>query len=181
VDIIESTSEIQLAKSSISVIGTLDLAGAAVEFIDTGYYYRLAFEEAVDDTRRAGLLIFDGEPGMQDMLTPVLASAGHKVTTAGSAEQANALLQSSNFSAVIVDSKARSRLDPSALAHQDHPFCVILGDGDEELAAGEAGEQSAVISRFDRRRLLSTIAEHLAAHPAALSHPADNPPRAKAQ
>jgi two-component system, chemotaxis family, sensor kinase CheA len=45
-DIVETAVEIQLASNSTSIIGTMDLQGHAVEFIDTEYYYDLAYPAA---------------------------------------------------------------------------------------------------------------------------------------
>ena len=112
-DIVDSTAEIQLISSSPSLLGTGDLRGAAVEFIDAGYYYRTAFQEPLKSGGygKADLLIVDSEPGMHDLLTPLLASAGHKVTAVETAEQANKLLQQRNFGVVLMDLKAARCID----------------------------------------------------------------------
>jgi two-component system, chemotaxis family, sensor kinase CheA len=161
-DIVETVGEIQLASESSPIIGTMDLRGTAVEFIDTGYYFGLAYQSAQQDTdaRHANLLLVGSDQGMQDMLSPVLASAGHRVTAAESAEQANKLLQQSDFGVIVLDNKSRESLDESALSRQPNALRLVLSDGHkssrESVARGDV-----VINQFDRRSLLSTIAAHL--------------------
>jgi len=97
-DIVETGGELQLASNSPSVIGTMDLCGSAVEFIDIGYYYGLAYQAWQNqEPYQANLLIAGGEPGMQDMLSPLLASAGHNVTAAGTPEQCQQAFAANEF------------------------------------------------------------------------------------
>ncbi|MGO9485174.1 MAG: chemotaxis protein CheW, partial [Rhodomicrobium sp.] len=161
-DIIETVGEIQLASDSPSIIGTMDLRGTAVEFIDTGYYFGLAYQAAqrMTESHQANLLIVGSDPGMQDMLSPVLTSAGHKVTAAETAEQANKLLQQANFGVIVLDSKSRASLDESALSRQPNALRLVLNDGQKPVRESPNGGD-VIINQFDRRGLLDTIAAHL--------------------
>jgi two-component system chemotaxis sensor kinase CheA len=163
-DIVETAGEIQLASDSPSIIGTIDLRGTAVEFIDTGYYFGQAYQAAqqVTEAHHANLLLVGGDPGMQDMLSPVLTSAGHKVTAAETAEQANKLLQQSDFGVIVLDAKSRDSLDEIALSRQPNALRLVLHDGQKLAREGEH-EGDVVINQFDRRSLLNTIAAHLEA------------------
>ena len=155
-DIVESEAEIQLISSSPSLLGTVDLRGSAVEFIDVGYYYRMAFQEGATSARKkADLLIVDSEPGMHELLTPLLASAGHKVTAVETAEQANKLLQHMNFGVILLDAKSAPRIDEAALSRQPDALCLIFND-DRHQSSGDG-----VISKFDRHHLLKAIDRHL--------------------
>ena len=167
-DIVETVGEIQLASESPSVIGTMDLRGNAVEFIDTGYYFGLAYQAAqqVSEAHHANLLIVGNDPGMQDMLSPVLTSAGHKVTAAETAEQANKLLQQADFGVIVLDSKSRNSLDELALSRQPNALRLVLNDGQKPLRESASGGD-VIINQFDRRSLLDTIAAHLEAISAA--------------
>ena len=155
-DIVESETEIQLISSSPSLLGTVDLRGEAVEFIDVGYYYRMAFQEAHQATKgKAELLIVDSEPGIHELLTPLLASAGHKVTAVETAEQANKLLHHKNFGVILMDAKSARSIDEAALSRQTDALCLIFNDDRHEGTGGNA------ISKFDRHHLLKTIHRHL--------------------
>ncbi len=160
-DIVESTAEIQLISTAPSLLGTVDLGGDAVEFIDAGYYYRLAYQDSVRSAEhsKTNLLIVDGEPGMRDLLTPLLASAGHKVTSVETAEQANKLLQNTKFGVILLDAISAGRIDEAALSRQPDALCLIFGDDGHHGA--ESGGGDNVLNRFDRPRLLKTIAQHL--------------------
>ncbi len=156
VDIVESQAEIQLISSSPSLLGTADLRGGAVEFIDVGYYYRIAFQEARQPVRgKAELLIVDSEPGMHELLTPLLASAGHKVTAVETAEQANKLLHHKNFGVILLDAKSASFIDEAALSRQSDALCLIFNDDRHERTG------DSTVSKFDRHHLLKAIDRHL--------------------
>ena len=163
-DIVETSGEIQLASETPSIVGTMDLRGTAVEFIDTGYYFGLAYQASqnVTEAPHANLLLVGSDPGMQDMLSPVLTSAGHKVTAAETAEQANKLLQQANFGVIVLDAKSRNSLDETVLSRQPDALRLVLSDG--QKAGREPGHEGDVlINQFDRRGLLDTIAAHLEA------------------
>ncbi len=167
-DIVESAAEIQLMSSAQSLLGTADLDGTAVEYIDAGYYYQLAFQVGglAPERAKAEVLIVDGQPGAHEMLTPILASAGHKVTAVDTVEQANKLLKQRAFGVVLLDSKSAAGIEEAALARQADALCLIFDDGSD--AAQRGGDESA-LRKFDRGRLLKTIARHL-----------ENAPRSKA-
>jgi hypothetical protein len=155
-DIVDSETEIQLISSSPSLLGTVDLRGEAVEFIDVGYYYRMAFQEAQQVSKgKAELLIVDSQPGIHELLTPLLASAGHKVTAVETAEQANKLLYHKNFGVILLDAKSAKSIDEAALARQTDALCLIFNDDRHE------GTGDNAISKFDRHHLLKTIHRHL--------------------
>lgn len=155
-DIVESQTEIQLISSSPALLGTATLRGGTVEFIDAGYYYRMAFQEARGPAAaKAELLIVDGEPGMHELLKPLLTSAGHKVTAVETADEANELLQHRTFGVILLDAKAASSIDEAALSRQPDALCLIFNDDRNE------GASETSISKLDRHRLLKAIDCHL--------------------
>ncbi len=163
-DIVETSGEIQLASETPSIVGTMDLRGTAVEFIDTGYYLGLAYQSSqhVTETQHVSLLLVGSDPEMHDLLSPVLTSAGHHVTAAETAEQANKLLQQANYGVIVLDAKSRDSLDESALSRQPDALRLVIGDG--QKAGHETGHEGDIlINQFDRRGLLDTIAAHLEA------------------
>ena len=162
-DIVENTAEIQLRSNSNALLGTIDLRGEAVEFVDVCYYYRMAFQEPAERSSQAktNVLIVDEQPGMRDLLTPLLASAGHKVTVVETAEQANKLLEQLDFGVILLDSNTARRIEVNAMSRQAQALCLIFDD--DRHQGGRSGDN--LVSLFDRHRLLKTIASHLDRRP----------------
>jgi two-component system chemotaxis sensor kinase CheA len=162
-DIVENTVEIQLRSNSHELLGTIDLGGEAVEFVDTCHYYKTAFQEPSDRSSqgKTNVLIVDKETGMHDLLAPLLASAGHKVTAVETAEQANKLLEHMDFGVILLDSSVARHIESSAMARQTQALCLIF---DDDRHPGEGGGDVPV-SKFDRHHLLKTIAGHLDRRP----------------
>jgi DNA-binding NarL/FixJ family response regulator len=116
----------------------------------------MAFQEARHSAKsKADLLIVDSEPGMHEMLVPLLASAGHKVSAVETAEQANKLLHHMNFGVILLDAKSARLIDETALSRQSDALCLIFNEDRHE----GMGDHS--ISKFDRHHLLKTIDRHL--------------------
>ena len=161
-DIIENTDKLQLISNSPGVIGIMDLHEEAVEFIDAGYYYRMAYPYAqhASGTARINLLIIDGELGAHDILSPILASAGYEVTAVETVEQANEVLRHTNFGVILLDSKSHAALGEAEFLHRPGVLCLILDDS-RNRPADARNEDGVVIGGFDRHRLLKAISNHL--------------------
>ena len=161
-DIVESQAGIQLISSSPALLGTAVLHGSAVEFIDAGYYYRMAFEEPRRPSAgKAELLIAGSGTGMHELLKPLLISAGHKITAVETADQASELLRHRTFGVILLDAKAASRIDEAALARQSDALCLIFNDSGNE----GTGEPSG--STLDCHDVLKAVGRHLSQPPGA--------------
>ena len=155
-DIVEDQTEIQLISSSPALLGTAALRGSTVEFIDAGYYYRLAFKEARRPAAgKAELLIVGSESGTHELLKPLLASTGHKVTAVETADEASELLQHKTFGVILLDAEAASSIGEAALSRQTDALCLIF-NGDRDEGASEAS-----VSKLDSHNLLKAINRHL--------------------
>jgi two-component system, chemotaxis family, sensor kinase CheA len=164
-DIVESIAEIQLVSGEPSLLGAADLGGVAVEFVDAGHFYRMAFQDAdrSAEDAKTDVLIVDCEPGAQGMLTPILASAGHRAIAVETVEQANKLLKQKSFGVILMDAKSARGIEESALARQADALLLIF---DEDRQSGaERGGGEGVLRKFDRSRILKTIAHHLESSP----------------
>ncbi len=160
-DIVQGTNEIQIASSSPELIGTMDLRGVPAEYIDAGYYYRLAYRDAHrPPASPVKLLIVDSERGVHDVLCASLAAAGYAATAVATAEEANELLQLTDYGLILLDSECAAQLDQEALKRQPNTLCLVFEDSIGQTGAGEPGGRDRV-SRFDRHSLFSTIAQHL--------------------
>ena len=161
-DIVESQTGIQLISSSPALLGTAVLHGSTVEFIDAGYYYRMAFEEPLRPSAgKAELLIVGSETGMHELLKPLLVSAGHKITAAETADQASELLRHTTFGVILLDAKAAFSIDEAALARQSDALCLIFNDSGNEGTGEPPG------STLDCHDVLKAVGRHLSQPPGA--------------
>jgi two-component system chemotaxis sensor kinase CheA len=110
VDIVEDRLDIQVAGDGAGVLGSAIIKGQATEIIDIGHFLPLAFADwfrnkdqpAQAETR--SVLLIDDSPFFRNMLTPVLQAAGYDVTTAGSAQEALAMLKAgAKFDVAVTD------------------------------------------------------------------------------
>lgn len=97
VDIVKDTMSIEVDKAKDGVVGSAIIAGKATDIMDVGYYLTKIFADwfALKNPKIQNVkshskevLLVDDSQFFRNLLTPVLASAGYKVTTANSAEDA---------------------------------------------------------------------------------------------
>jgi two-component system chemotaxis sensor kinase CheA len=86
------------------------IKGQATDIIDIGHFLPLAFADwrsrhlPGEDGESRRVLLIDDSPFFRNLLAPVVRAAGYAVTTAASADQALALLESGErFQLVITD------------------------------------------------------------------------------
>jgi two-component system, chemotaxis family, sensor kinase CheA len=110
VDIVQDRLDIELISETAGLLGSAVIKGQATEIIDIGHFLPLAFGDwrnrklsGEDKAVRRALLI-DDSPFFRNMLAPVVKAAGYAVTTAASAGEALAVLESGErFQFVITD------------------------------------------------------------------------------
>ena len=110
VDIVQDRLDIELISENAGLLGSAVIKGQATEIIDIGHFLPLAFGDwhnrklpGEDKALRRALLI-DDSPFFRNMLAPVVKAAGYAVTTAASAGEALAVLESGErFQFVITD------------------------------------------------------------------------------
>jgi len=110
VDIVQDRLDVELISETAGLLGSAVIKGQATEIIDIGHFLPLAFGDwhnrklpGEDKALRRALLI-DDSPFFRNMLAPVVKAAGYAVTTAASAGEALAVLESGErFQFVITD------------------------------------------------------------------------------
>ena len=86
IDIVEDFLNIEIASATPGTIGTATVQDTVVAIIDISHYVNIARPDALARgvTNRFTVLLIDDRLFFRDMLSPILAAAGYKVTTASS-------------------------------------------------------------------------------------------------
>ena len=105
-DIVEDFLDIEIASGSPGVIGSARISNSVVEVIDISHFVKIARPDALARgiVSRFSVLLVDDRLFFRDMLAPLLAAAGFRVTTASSGRDALFLLsRGATFNAIVTD------------------------------------------------------------------------------
>jgi len=179
-DIVEEELAIQLVAERPGYIGSAVIAGNATDVIDAGYYLTRAFEnwfgshgelDGDDDAKR--ILIVDDSPFFRNLLAPLLAVAGYRVTTVESADRALDLCEAGEDFDVIVSDIEMPGMNGFQFAEavrssarwQNTPLVALSSHASaKDLDRGRAVGFSDYVKKFDRDALLTTLSETLNLH-----------------
>ena len=106
IDIVEDFIDIDIASANPGTIGSARIQDLVVEIIDVSHYVKLARPDAFARgiINRFAILLVDDRLFFRDMLSPILAAAGYRVTTASSGRDALFLLsKGAVFNAIVTD------------------------------------------------------------------------------
>ena len=167
-DIVEDFLDIEIASGSPGVIGSARIAGTVVEVVDTSHFVKMARPDALARgiSSRFSVLLVDDRLFFRDMLAPLLAAAGFRVTTASSGRDALFLLsRGATFNAIVTDTDM-PEMDGYTLAreikrdprHAALPVIALAANtapivDEAAAAAGMCG----VVGKFDRAALLAML------------------------
>ena len=127
-DITEDNLNISISDDTPGIIGTAVIGDKATEIIDVGHFLQQAdidWEAAVADKEEEeqSLLLFESNPFFRNLLGPVLAASGYKVTSVTSAEEAEEFdLEPADFDVILAD------VDNSTAAAE---FMAQLGEDED--------------------------------------------------
>ncbi len=95
VDVTDEILDLRRESNSPHILGSIQLGGEIVEFLDATYFMRIACPAALARgvNKRHRILLVDDKAFFRDMLAPILGSAGYDVTTAASAPEALSFLR----------------------------------------------------------------------------------------
>jgi two-component system chemotaxis sensor kinase CheA len=177
VDIVEDRLNIELVSETPGFLGSAVIKGQATEVIDIAHFLPLAFadwrnwkEQAADKGIRRVLLI-DDAPFFRNMLAPVVKAAGYAVTTAASASEALAVLDSGQrFHLVITDIEMPGMngfdLASAVRANPRTAEVPIIGlssaVSSEAIERGKRAGLQDCVAKFDRRSLVAALKERAA-------------------
>lgn len=171
-DIVEDFLDIEIASGSPGVIGSARIARDVVEVIDTSHFVKLARPDALARgiVSRFSVLLVDDRLFFRDMLAPLLAAAGYRVTTAQSGRDALFLLsQGAVFHAIVTDTDMPD-MDGYSLTREikrdprnaNLPVIALAANtapiiGEAAAASGMCG----VVGKFDRAALIAMLRDNL--------------------
>jgi two-component system, chemotaxis family, sensor kinase CheA len=179
-DIVEEELAVELIAERPGFMGSAVIAGKATDVIDAGYYLTLAFENwfgthgelgADEDAKR--ILIVDDSPFFRNLLAPLLAVAGYRVTTVESADRALGLCEAGeNFDVIVSDIEMPgmngfqfAEAVRNSARWQNTPLVALSSHTSaKDLDRGRAVGFSDYVKKFDRDALLTTLSETLSLH-----------------
>lgn len=175
VDIVEDRLTIEISSDKTGVVGSAVIKGKATEVIDVGYYLPKAFDDWLEKRdipnpvqRELKLLLVDDSAFFRNLLSPLLASAGYRVTMVESATEALRLKESGEQYDVIVSDIEMPEMDGIEFAG------VLKGDSQwgktpiialsshtnpDVIARGRAAGFRDYVAKFDREGLIESIRE----------------------
>ncbi len=175
VDIVEDRLSVEISSDIPGVVGSAIVKGKATEIIDVGYYLPKAFDDWLEKRdlpnpvqRDLKLLLVDDSAFFRNLLSPLLSSAGYKVTMVESAHDALTLKEAGEHFDVIVSDIEMPNMDGitfAELLQKDakwgHIPIIALSShtNPDVIARGRAAGFHDYVAKFDREGLIESIRE----------------------
>lgn len=175
VDIVEDRLTIEISSEKDGIVGSAVIKGKATEVIDVGYYLPKAFDDWLEKRdipnpvqRELKLLLVDDSAFFRNLLSPLLASAGYRVTMVESATEALQLKENGEVFDVIVSDIEMPEMDGITFASTlkddsqwGHTPIIALSShtNPEVIARGRAAGFRDYVAKFDREGLIESIRE----------------------
>ncbi|QRM30118.1 hybrid sensor histidine kinase/response regulator [Microvirga sp. VF16] len=172
VDIVEDKLDVELLAERSDLVGSAVVRGRTTEIVNVAHYLPMVLETWSRKDRRDGpdksLLLVDSSTFFRDMLVPVLKASGYRVQTAATAQEAVRLLSNGLQVDVIVTDLELSghsgfALVASLRADPHHSSTPVIGmtvkPDAQQIALARKLRISEIVSKIDRRGLLSALAE----------------------
>ncbi|MEE1655347.1 hybrid sensor histidine kinase/response regulator [Microvirga sp. CF3062] len=172
VDIVEDKLDIELLAERSDLVGSAVVRGRTTEIVNVAHYLPMVLETWSRKERKGrperSLLLVDSSTFFRDMLVPVLKASGYRVQTASTAQEAVRLLSSGLHVDVVVTDLELSghsgfALVASLRADPHHTTIPVIGltvrSDPQQIALARKLHISEIVSKIDRRGLLSALAE----------------------
>jgi two-component system chemotaxis sensor kinase CheA len=175
VDIVEDRLTIEISSEKNGIVGSAVIKGKATEVIDVGYYLPKAFDDWLEKRdipnpvqRELKLLLVDDSAFFRNLLSPLLASAGYRVTMVESATEALQLKDKGEVFDVIVSDIEMPEMDGITFAGVlkddnqwgETPIIALSSHTNPEvIARGRAAGFRDYVAKFDREGLIESIRE----------------------
>jgi two-component system chemotaxis sensor kinase CheA len=175
VDIVEDRLTIEISSEKNGIVGSAVIKEKATEVIDVGYYLPKAFDDWLEKRdipnpvqRELKLLLVDDSAFFRNLLSPLLASAGYRVTMVESAQDALDLKEAGEVYDVIVSDIEMPEMDGITFAGLlqgdsqwgETPIIALSSHTNPEvIARGRAAGFRDYVAKFDREGLIESIRE----------------------
>jgi two-component system chemotaxis sensor kinase CheA len=172
VDIVEDKLDVELLAERSDLVGSAVVRGRTTEIVNVAHYLPMVLETWSRKDRRntteKSLLLVDSSTFFRDMLVPVLKASGFRVQTASTAQEAVRLLSGGlQVDVVVTDLELSGHsgfaLVASLRADPHHTNTPVIGmtvkPDPQQIALARKLRISEVVSKIDRRGLLSALAE----------------------
>jgi two-component system chemotaxis sensor kinase CheA len=172
VDIVEDKLDIELLAERSDLVGSAVVRGRTTEIVNVAHYLPMVLETWSRKERKGGsersLLLVDSSTFFRDMLVPVLKASGYRVQTASTAQEAVRLLSNGlHIDVVVTDLELSGHsgfaLVASLRADPHHSTTPVIGltvkPDPQQIALARKLHISEIVSKIDRRGLLSALAE----------------------
>jgi two-component system chemotaxis sensor kinase CheA len=172
VDIVEDKLDVELLAERSDLVGSAVIRGRTTEIVNLAHYLPMVLEtwSRKDQKGRPekSLLLVDSSTFFRDMLVPVLKASGYRVHTASTAQDAVRVLSNGLQVDVIVTDLELSghsgfALVASLRADPHHSSTPVIGmtakPDSQQIALARKLRISEIVSKIDRRGLLSALAE----------------------
>ena len=175
VDIVEDRLTIEISSEKNGIVGSAVIKEKATEVIDVGYYLPKAFDDWLEKRdipnpvqRELKLLLVDDSAFFRNLLSPLLASVGYRVTMVESAQEALDLKEAGEVYDVIVSDIEMPEMDGITFAGLlqgdsqwgETPIIALSSHTNPEvIARGRAAGFRDYVAKFDREGLIESIRE----------------------
>lgn len=176
-DIADVHVDVRMSSDQPARLGTAVIAGKATEILDVAYYLGMAGvdvsgsddRDQASESQRA-VLIVDDSAFFRNMLKPLLASAGYRVSTAASADEALALRDRGEWFDLILSDIEMPGLSGVEFAREirsdarwrQTPLVALSSlTAAEHVRRGEEAGFDQYVAKFDRTRLLDAVARQM--------------------
>ena len=178
-DIVEDRVEITLSSDKPGRVGSAIVAEKATDMIDVAWYLNQAFGEwlqsrdqnsAIAPSRDTRVLLVDDSSFFRNMLKPLLAVAGYRVTSVDGAQEALDLREAGEDFDLIVSDIDMPGMDGFELAKilktggrwADVPLVALSSHSSEKhIEKGRKVGFNDYIAKFDRKALLESLSQQL--------------------
>ena len=179
IDIVEERLDIELITDHPGRLGSVVIAGNATELVDTSYYLKMAFGDWFGTEMQSAndgssgdrrVLLIDDSPFFRNMLKPLLASAGYRVTAAESADEALKLREDGEDFDIIISDIEMPGMDGFQFMEavkeegrwQDTPVVALTSHASPgDFQRGRQVGFTDYVGKFDRETLLNTLSTTL--------------------
>ncbi len=175
VDIVEDRLTIEISSEKTGIVGSAIIRGKATEVIDVGYYLPKAFDDWLEKresftnvNRELQLLLVDDSAFFRNLLSPLLSSAGYRVTMVESAKDALRLKDAGSQFDVIVSDIEMPEMDGITFAEHlkndekwgNTPIIALSSHTNQDvIERGRAAGFRDYVAKFDREGLIESIRE----------------------